>query len=71
MQDELIKNLFKPVPRFNEVGNFIEWYLRDELGFSEQIMVDGKNIGSVIRSCETKEIIGVKINLESVKYLTK
>lgn len=58
---------FKPIPFTNVVGNMIEWYFSDEHGYAEPVHVDGVLVGTLIRSFETNEVVGVKICLESVK----
>ncbi len=56
---------FKPMPILNKLGNCIEWYWKDEQAYAESVHVDGVWIGSLLRSMETKEVVGVKIFLES------
>jgi len=58
---------FKPIPHHNKDGNQIEWFWKNDSCYAESIMHDEKWIGSIYRSQETKEIVGVEIHLESVK----
>lgn len=58
---------FKPIPYQSDIGNFIHWFWKNEDHYAESVHHDGKWIGSVYRSFKTNEVVGVKINLESVK----
>lgn len=55
------------VPHKNEAGNTIEWQFKDTYAYAEPVLVDGIHVGSIMRCLETDEVVGVKINLESVK----
>jgi hypothetical protein len=52
---------FKPVPRFNGAFRCWEWYWKDERAYEEPIHHDGAWVGSVMRSMETNEVVGVKV----------
>lgn len=57
---------FKPIPHRSDIGNFIEWFWKDEDHYAEPVYHNGKWMGTVYRSFKTKEVIGVQIHLESV-----
>jgi hypothetical protein len=57
---------FKPKPVLNRRGNMIVWYFSDEEGYAEPIFVDGVDVGHLIRSFKTKEIVGVKVFLDGM-----
>jgi hypothetical protein len=52
---------FKPLPHYNRVGDQIEWYWKDAECYAEWVQVDGVNVGAVMRSMATGEVVGVKV----------
>lgn len=60
---------FKPVPHVNLDGQQITWFWSDEPCVTESIHHDGKWVGSVHRSVETKQIVGVNVHCEAIAGL--
>ncbi len=52
---------FRPVPHYFRDGDFISWYWKDDLAYSDPVHVDGVWVGCLERSIETNEVVGVKI----------
>ena len=60
---------FKSCPHYLPEGDQVNWYFKEDQCYEENIQVDGVNVGAVMKSMETHEIVGVKIY--SIKYLMK
>jgi hypothetical protein len=57
---------FKPIPFFNETGNILHWFWKDEDSYAEPIRIDGKWAGSIYKNMDTEEITGICIHLEAI-----
>ena len=50
-----------PRPHYFKDGDFVEWYWSDACCYAEPILIEGLEVGTVMRSQETKEAVGVQI----------